>query len=130
MRLTLIAVCVVTFTLTTIYCQIGISKCKPLYYEENEVLVKELYSKIREHGELPEVQDLSWQSQEIIATDNGITYSPLEGLTFVYDKAYPLNTTLKNMLSWGGCHEGPHLEERSHTPETLRLNAVLTSEVR
>jgi len=101
----------------------------PPLHKEYKQLTSEIYTRYLSDGVLPSLETLSASAQRTVAENEGIDYSAEEGLSYFYDKPYPLNVPLVGIVTcglwWGGTQE---CAGESQAPEHLIHNAKLRAE--
>ncbi|MDZ7616436.1 MAG: hypothetical protein U1E05_05485 [Patescibacteria group bacterium] len=79
---------------------------RPPLAKQYDRLCAAVYLFYVETGELPNAADLSEPFQELIAEDNGITYTRQDGAAYRLERPYPLNIPMVGLVTfgqfWGG----------------------------
>jgi len=111
-----------------IYCLISVSCQRPLYFRGFQKLEREIYSFYSKNERLPDRQELSEKSSALLASNASMSYSPIDGLNYRYEKSKPRNITLIGILTFGiVTGDGERTIGVRLDPETLMHNARIHS---
>jgi hypothetical protein len=106
--------------------QVALSRMRPPLFKEYHRIEEELYTKYLADGVLPEPQALSASTQKTLSEHTEIRYTVNEGLSYRYDKPYPLNAPFIGFVTFGLCWGGEEgCVGESQSPESLIHNAKL-----
>jgi hypothetical protein len=108
---------------------IAMRRMRPPLIKEYQRIQEEIYTRYLIDGVLPAPGDLSASAQKTLSEHPEIQFTSKEGLSYRYDKPYPINVPLTGLLTlgswWGGesCCNGV-----SERPEILIHNARLRAD--
>ena len=94
---------------------------RPPLFVEHQRLQEELYNFYGINKRLPSVQELSKESPGLLETK--ITYSPDAGLSYKYEKEYPMNPPFIGLFTFGKIYPKTDMHIGfSLTPESVKQN--------
>lgn len=106
--------------------QVALRQMRPAFFREYHQIAEEIYAQYLTHGTLPAPSALSASAQETLFEDKGIDYSVTEGLSYKYDRPYPINEPFIGFLTLGLCWGGARTAGgESQSPKDLIHNAQL-----
>jgi len=106
--------------------QVALWQMRPPFYHEYHQITDEIYARYLTDGALPAPSALSAPAQKTLSENKGIEYSVDDGLSYMYDKPYPINQPFIGFMTFGLCWGGtPTGGGESQSPKDLIHNARL-----
>ncbi len=113
-------------TISVTMTQIALRRMRPPLFQECRQIQTEIYAKWLSDGVLPAPGALSASAQKMLSENRGIQYTVKDGLSYKYDKPYPINVPFTGLITFGLLWGGEDTcVGRSQSPEVLIHNAKL-----